>query len=98
MNPSTEQRIESGVRTLLSVIVGLVLFVAGLAGAAWQVFHGKDDHLILFVCVGVAILGALILPGIFTVVKPVLIFIFPNGIPLIGGRRSGDPQPPTGPQ
>lgn len=39
-----------------------------------------------------ALLGAASIPSIFdTVLKPVVTLVFPNGIPLIGGRRTNDP-------
>jgi hypothetical protein len=38
-----------------------------------------------------AIFGALVLPSVFDSAKPVITYFFPNGIPIVGGRRGYDP-------
>ena len=99
IRPSTELKIENGFLRFLNLVVGLVLMGGGLVGANQTLEHAKDghaDHVLIYVFVGLAVLGALMLPGIFSVVKPIFVLIFPNGIPLIGGRRQGDPQKPEG--
>lgn len=37
-----------------------------------------------------AVFGGMMLPSVFDAAKPVLTFAFPNGLPLLGGRRNYD--------
>lgn len=98
MRPSAIIRI---VEESLGAIVKTVFGLAIALGGVYLVKHGLDheDHKLVWVGIGVGFGGALIVPSIFGAVKPVIIFLFPNGIPLPGGRRLGDPPvpPPSGP-
>lgn len=87
--PSTAAKIEHAGVTLLQLLVGFLFLAGGVALAGYAFTH--EQHTVGFVGIGAAVFGALILPGLFTVVKPILVFVFPNGIPLIGGKRAGDP-------
>lgn len=87
--PSLATKIESAGVTLLQLVVGLVFLAGGIVLAGYAFTH--EQHTVGFVGIGVAVFGALVLPGLFTVVKPILIFVFPNGIPIIGGKRATDP-------
>lgn len=78
--------------TLLQLLVGLVFLAGGIVLATYGFTH--EAHVVGYVGVGCAVFGALVLPGLFGVVKPILVFVFPNGIPLTGGRRAGDPPTP----
>lgn len=96
MRPSAIIRV---VEESLGAIVKTCVGGAAVAGGAWLVKHSleQEDHKLAFVGVGVAVLGGLIVPSIWGAVKPVLVFVFPNGIPLIGGRRATDPAAPPKP-
>jgi hypothetical protein len=80
---------ESVGATLLQLLVGLLFLAGGIVLSGYAFTH--EQHTVGFVGVGAAVFGALVLPGLFAVVKPIVVFIFPNGIPLIGGRRASDP-------
>lgn len=90
MRPSTALVLEAGLTRLLTVGVGLTLLIGGLVGAS-QILERADaghvDHAMIYLFVGLAVLGALMLPGIFAVVKPIFVLIFPGGVPLSGGCR-----------
>lgn len=81
------------VSDIAHVIVGGVLMLAGILGAAYQIEHPPVVKGIFYPTVGVAILGALILPSIFPTVQKIIVFIVPY-LPLIGGKRAGDPPAP----
>jgi uncharacterized membrane protein len=78
--------------TAIRILVGLVFLAGGIALAAFGFM--REEHVVGYVGVGASVFGANILPGIFEVVKPIIVFIFPNGIPIIGGRRATDPPKP----
>lgn len=79
------------------VIVGGVMLLAGILGAMYQIEHPPVVKWVFYPTCGFALLGALILPTILPIVKEIVVVIFPNGIPLIGGRRSSDPPAPPKP-
>ena len=96
LRPSTETRIESNVLRLINLIVGTVLLVGGSLGARAVLERGDPghaDHPLIYLFSGIALLGALMLPGIFGAIQPVLVFIIPY-IPMLGGRRKEDPPEP----
>lgn len=72
------------------ILAGTATFVYGLifrpAGNPCE-----HNHVLLIVGGLVAIGGAMLLPSVFDAFKPVITFVFPNGIPIIGGRRVSDP-------
>lgn len=93
IRPSRVVRVAEAVgATALQLVVGLIFLAGGFALAAYGFTH--ELHTAGYVGVGSAVFGALVLPGFFAIVKPIVVFIFPNGIPLIGGRRAGDPPTP----
>lgn len=98
ITPSTETRIETGVSILWHVLIGLALLLGGGAGVAYTLEHAHDghtDHPMIYFFGSIALVGCLILPSIFDVFWPrvvkIYVQIFPNGLPLIGGRRASDP-------
>lgn len=93
LRPSHAVRIAERVgATVLQLFVGLLFLLGGVALAGYAFTH--EHHVVGYAGMGAAVFGALVLPGIFTIVKPILVFVFPNGIPLIGGRRATDPPKP----
>ena len=101
LRPSTEAEITNGLSLLWHVLVGLALLLGGAAGVAYTLEHaheGHADHPMIYFFGGVAMVGALVLPSIFDVFWPravkIYVQIFPNGLPLIGGKRSSDPPKP----
>jgi hypothetical protein len=79
---------------VFQIVVGLVFLVGGCLVTAKAVSHEPHDKWLFGFGFGAAIGGALILPGIFSTAKPIFVFFFPNGLPLFGGRRAGDPPAP----
>lgn len=81
---------------LLHVVVGLFF----MGGGAWMVYyainHPPLNKVLLYGGGGTTLFGALILPTILPVVKQIVVFIVPY-IPLIGGKRAGDPPAPPAP-
>lgn len=88
-------------RGLVSVIVGLI-FIAGGGWLIRSALHAepRSDKL-LYVGIGIAVLGASIMPSILPKVKEIIVIV--QGIPVVGamlgGRRETDPPapPPGGP-
>ena len=84
---------------LVHFLVGLIF----IAGGGWIVYYAlhTEPHSdkLLYVGIGVALLGAAIMPTILPVFKQ--IFVIVQSVPVVGamlgGRRSTDPQPPAGP-
>jgi hypothetical protein len=92
LRPSKVQTaMEVVVQPIVQILVGLVFLAGGIIITAQALRTEPHDKWLVTFGFSAAIGGALILPGIFTVVKPILVFVFPNGIPLIGGRRASDP-------
>lgn len=89
---TTQIRIIESITGLVSRIVVGLLFMAGGGWTIWWGLH-HEDHTILVGGVVAAVFGAMVLPSIFDSVKPVVVFFFPNGLPIFGGRRTSDPPP-----
>lgn len=92
LRPSVQTKIENAGTTILQVVVGLVFLVGGVVLAGYAFTH--EQHVVGYVGIGSAVFGAMVLPGLFTVVKPIWVLVFPGGIPLIGGKRTNDPPAP----
>lgn len=92
---STGDKIERAAGMVIVVIVGSAFLAAGLFGFIYEIRHQRVDKWIIGPSVGLAILGALMLPSVFAIsfprVKQIFVLVFPNGLPIIGGRRAGDP-------
>lgn len=94
--PSQAVRIAEKVGSTVSrIFVGLIALAGGVVLCVFG--FGHEQHILGYVGIGVGFFGANMLPGVFDAAKPIYIMIFPNGIPLIGGRRSNDPPPPAQP-
>lgn len=84
---------------LVHFIVGL-LFIAGGGWIAWYALQ-KEPHSdkLLYVGIGVAVLGAAIMPTILPVFKQIIVVV--QQVPvlgaILGGRRATDPQLPPPP-
>lgn len=92
IRPSKVQAVMTAVvQPIVQIIVGLVFLAGGIIVTARALNHEPHDKWLVKLGFAAAIGGALMLPGIFTVVKPIYVMIFPNGLPLIGGKRAGDP-------
>ena len=91
----TAEKIERAAGVVVVILVGLAFLVVGLSGAIYEIQHPPIERPIVYVCVSMAVFGALLLPSVFTVafprVKQIFVLIFPNGLPLVGGRRRDDP-------
>ncbi len=85
------------------ILSGAAIFVWGIfmdvqnerAGAVAEAFWTLS-HILMVGGAVWAIFGAMILPSVFDAAKPVLTYVFPSGIPIIGGRRQTDPKPTEG--
>lgn len=83
--------------TISQVIFGLVLMAGGWFIAQKALATSPPNSMLLYVGIGVAVFGGLSMPSVFAMVKPILVFVFPGGLPFIGGKRAGDPpKPPEG--
>ena len=87
-------RVERALGLLVVIIVGAVLLAVGLLGALYQLEHPPTDKHLVYLFVGIALLGALLLPSVFTAlfprVKQIFVLVFPGGLPFLG-RRADDP-------
>ena len=92
---STGDKIERAAGMLVVVAVGVAFLAVGLFGFIFEIQHQRVDKWIIGPSVALAILGALMLPSVFAIsfprVKQIFVLIFPNGLPLVGGRRREDP-------
>ena len=91
----TGEKIERAAGMVIAIVVGSAFLAVGLFGFIYQIEHPPVQKWVIGPCVGMAVLGALLLPSVFAIafprVKQIFILIFPNGVPLIGGRRASDP-------
>jgi hypothetical protein len=83
---------------LVSVIVGLLFIAGGGWVAHYALATEPHSDKLLWTGVAVAIFGASMMPSILPKVKQIVVIV--QGIPvlgaMLGGRRSTDPQPPSG--
>lgn len=92
--PSVEiKAVEAKVGLWSRVLAGAFFLLAGAAVFAWGI--KVDDRRLMIGGAMAAVGGAWTLPSVFDHFKPILLYVFPNGLPFVGGRRSGDPQPPN---
>lgn len=91
LRPSTAAKIQTAGATLVHVVVGLLLMAGGGWVVAYQLQHPPHSDKIIILGAGVCVLGALLMPTIFPVFKQIVVLVFPNGIPVIGGKRASDP-------
>lgn len=77
---------------VMNAIVGLVLMLFGTYFLWAEMKNPPVHNAHVFLFAGVAVLGALVIrpDPIFAVIKQVFIIAGPY-IPMIGGRRAGDP-------
>lgn len=94
LRPSTEAKIATVGATIVHVLVGLALMGLGVFVVVYQLTHPPHSDKVLLGGASLVVLGALLMPTIFPVFKQIVVLVFPNGIPLIGGRRASDPPPP----
>lgn len=93
--PSTGSTpIERKARPIFQVVVGLFFMTGGFFVARAGLQGEPHNDKLLYLGIGLAVFGALVFPGIFSVVQPIYVMIFPNGIPLLGGKRASDPPAP----
>jgi hypothetical protein len=97
-------RVVDSISTLIrQLIVGVPLIGIGgwwLYKEINEVTPGEKLHQThLWFAVGLMVLGGIAInPPFRKEISSLVVQFFPNGIPLIGGRRAGDPQPPTPPE
>lgn len=88
--------------SLMSLIGGAAMFVPGIL---WFIDELKDangcgvplhiSHISFAVALMVA--GAIFVnPPFGKQLTSIFVTVFPNGLPMLGGSRAGDPQPPAG--
>lgn len=82
---------------IAQALVGAAFIGGGGYVAYTALEHEPHDTKILWTGIGVALFGALIFPSIYPMAQRIVVLIFPNGIPLLGGRRKSDPPEPPAP-
>lgn len=108
-SPSTEIKVIEAKAGLYSrIIFGVFCILTGVGAALWGIWIDHKhtaaglpeqeafwtlSHILMIGGMVWAIFGGMLLPSVFDATKPVLTFIFPNGMPIFGGRRQTDPQP-----
>jgi hypothetical protein len=81
-------------QAIAQAFVGLV-FMGGGGYVAFTALQSEPhDNKVLYAGLGAALFGALVFPSIFPIAQKIYVFVFPNGLPLLGGKRSGDPPAP----
>lgn len=92
----TFRAIATGGRIVAQTFIG-ILFIAGGGYIAYRALqHEPHDTKVLYLGAASALFGALIFPSIFPMFQRIYVVVFPNGLPLIGGKRASDP-PAGGP-
>lgn len=93
---STEIKVFTAkVGLIVRILAGFLFMGGGAKMTYWALLAEKHEY--VWAGIGIAVFGAWILPTLDDQIKSIYITIFPNGIPLLGGRRSTDPQPPAPP-
>ncbi len=83
--------------TIVEDVVRIVAGLIAMGGGGWLVMYEaklpKDQQNTILLIAGLVAftMGFCLMPYVFTKVKQIVIFVFPNGIPLPGGRRASDP-------
>lgn len=79
-------------------VIGLVFLLAGLTVLGFALAQHPIPLAILLTGVGVAVLGALIIPasGAYPAFQQIVVTVAPY-VPFVGGRRAGDNPPPLPP-
>lgn len=102
VRPSMATKAAESVGTSLrSILVGLMLFCPGLYWFVDEIqsarLPGDQIHsLHISIAVGLMVAGGIaIQPPFGKQLTAIYITVFPNGLPLIGGRRETDPAAPT---
>ncbi len=89
--------IDAGTKTVLLIFVGLAMMVGGGFGTAYVLEHPPITKPLIYLFVGVALFGALLLPGILgpavIVAKSVTVIVqqLPVVGSMFGGKRASDP-------
>lgn len=97
--------VDTAAKAIVLIIVGLTFMVIGFGGAIYLAEAAVKTKTPIprfaYFAGSLGLLGALMLPSVFDVLFPrvqkIYVLFFPNGLPLIGGRRATDPQPPAPP-
>ncbi len=81
------------------IILGVLLLLVGVSMDIYEIQQKAPVKLFIYVGTGLAIFGALLIPTILPLAKQIVVVFFPNGLPLPGGKRIGDPpaNPPSPP-
>lgn len=84
--------------TISKLVAGAMLFIPGLYVLLDEINSrqpGEQVHkLHIYLAVGLMVGGALCInPPFGKQISGLVVSIFPNGVPLLGGRRASDPQP-----
>lgn len=92
MRPSeVRAAIEAYTAPVFQILVGVGAIVGGVYLTNRSLAVEPHDKGLFWTGFALAVGGALVLPGLFQVIRPIYITIFPNGLPLFGGKRAGDP-------
>lgn len=116
MSDSTEIRVTEAKAGLYSrIFFGIFCILSGVGVFIWgikldigsEAICGPNEkafwtlsHALMVGGASWAVFGGMMLPSVFDSAKPVLTYVFPNGvpsIPVVGGRRNTDPPKPEGP-
>lgn len=101
---TTARIVETIAGSLKALIVGAMLFIPGLIWFMQEMNDAKGPGAEVHIghvsfAVGLMVAGAIaIQPKFGDQITNIYVRVFPNGMPLLGGRRGSDPQPPTPPE
>lgn len=93
--------VESVAATIKHIIVGAAFFVPGIIWLLKEINGSEPIHRPhIYMSVGLMVLGGIAIdPPFGKQLSGLVVQFFPNGLPIIGGRRNSDPPapPPTQP-
>ncbi len=82
--------INTVVEDIVRILCGLVAMAGGGWAVGYEAKHPPAVTLILIAGLVAFAIGFCLMPGVFQQVQKIVIFVVPY-IPLVGGRRAGDP-------
>lgn len=87
--------VESIGETIKHVIVGAAFFVPGIIWLLKEINENPVHRPHIYMAVGLMVLGGIAVdPPFGKQLSGLVVQFFPNGLPIIGGRRASDPPPP----
>lgn len=87
--------VETVVGTIRALVVGAALIIPGAFWLKNEIESKSGHNAHVYMAVGLMVLGGIAInPPFGDKLTAIFVQVFPNGLPLIGGRRATDPPKP----